>query len=584
MCRGLTFRLLKISAMAWLTWFGPIAFGEEYRGHAVVSQQGDASDAGRDVLRAGGNAVDAAIATAFALAVTHPAAGNLGGGGFLVAFDARSRRVVTFDFRETAPLASTPTMYLGPDAKPKPGHRAGPRASGVPGTVRGLSLAHGRLGRASWSSLIRPAIRLACEGFSVSETLALSLNSQLSGHQADGQPAVPEDLGVDNDRLGQFPESVAAYGKPDGSAWRAGDKLVQPDLALTLGRIASEGADEFYTGETARRIVDHCSRSGGLISLDDLAAYRAVERPAIHGTYRGFDVYGMGPPASGGILIVEMLNILERYDLRADGPRSPRTIHRVAEAMRRGFYTRATEIADPDFFKVPIETLVSKAHADVLARSITDRATPSADLAPFPIERAEPSHTTHLSTIDAEGNAVALTYTLEEGYGCKSVVSGAGFLLNNEMGDFNLIPGKTDTAGRIGTPANVIAPRKRMLSSQSPTIVVKDGKVRVVTGSPGGRTIPNTTLWVILNVIEFGLAPREAVAAARTHHGWFPDVLALEGDRWSASTLADLRSRGHRLRVGGIQGDAHTIVVDGESGVIHAVADPRRKTSRAAGD
>jgi gamma-glutamyltranspeptidase/glutathione hydrolase len=566
------------------TWISTGLRAEEFRRHVVVSQQGDASDAGREALRAGGNAVDAAVGTAFTLAVTHPAAGNLGGGGFIVAFRASTQEVFTFDFRETAPGASTPRMYLSPDGRPLPGHRAGPRAAGVPGTVRGLALAHSRLGRARWADLIRPAIRLAREGFPVSETLARGLNAQLFDPRKVDVANVPEDLGDPRDRMSAFDSSVAAYRHPDGRPWREGDRLVQADLARTLERIAESGPDEFYTGETARLIAAHCSKEGGLITLDDLSSYKAVERPAIRGTYRGFDVYGMGPPASGGILIVEMLNILERYDLKADGPRSPRTVHRVAEAMRRGFFTRATEIADPDAVKVPIDRLVSRSYADDLARTISDKATPSAALAPFPVLGVEGTDTTHLSTIDGEGNAVALTYTLEEGYGCKSVVAGAGFLLNNEMGDFNLIPGRTDAAGRIGTEPNRIAPGKRMLSSQSPTIVLKDGKVRLVTGSPGGRTIPNTVLWVVLNVLEFGLEPKAAVEAARTHHPWFPDVLALEGRGWDEATLVDLRARGHKLRVGGIQGDAHTIVVDPATGAIHGVADPRRRTSRASGD
>ena len=250
--------------------------------------------------------------------------------------------------------------------------------------------------------------------------------------------------------------------------------------------------------------------------------------------------------------------------------------------MRRGFYSRATAIADPDAVDVPTRVLISRPFADTLAATITDKATPSAANPPFPI--AEPLHTTHLSTIDGEGNAVSLTYTLEEGYGCKSVVAGAGFLLNNEMGDFNLIPGRTDARGTIGTTPNLIAPGKRMLSSQSPTIVLKDGRVRLVTGSPGGRTIPNTTLWVILNVLEFGMSPRQAVDAPRTHHAWFPDVLKLEGESWDAATLADLKARGHAVRVGGTQGDAHTIVVDPATGTIHGVPDLRRRTSRASGD
>jgi gamma-glutamyltranspeptidase/glutathione hydrolase len=306
----------------------------------------------------------------------------------------------------------------------------------------------------------------------------------------------------------------------------------------------------------------------------------------VHTTFRGFDVYGMGPPASGGILVGLALNILERYDLRRDGPHAPRTLHLVTEAMRRGFFTRATAIGDPDFVAVPVEKLTSKAYADELARTIGDRATPSAELAPFPILEAEGGETTHLSTLDAQGCAVALTYTLEEGYGSKAVVAGAGFLLNNEMGDFNLIPGHTDTGGRIGTPANLIAGGKRMLSSQAPTVVARDGRVRLVTGSPGGRTIPNTTLWVVLNVLEFGLDPRAAVDAPRTHHPWFPDVLTLEGpsSRWPEPTRAALRALGHATQVGGIQGDAHSIVVDPATGTIHGVPDQRRVTARAAGD
>jgi gamma-glutamyltranspeptidase/glutathione hydrolase len=279
-----------------------------------------------------------------------------------------------------------------------------------------------------------------------------------------------------------------------------------------------------------------------------------------------------------------MLNILERYDLKADGPRSPRTVHRVAEAMRRAFFIRATEIADPDFVDVPVARLTSGAFADELARTISDdRATPSASLAPFPIEDGEGTDTTHLSTLDSSGNAVALTYTLEEGYGGKAVVAGCGFLLNNEMGDFNLVPGKTTSTGRIGTPANRIRPGQRMLSSQAPTIVLKEGKVRLVTGSPGGRTIPNTTLWVVLNSLEFGLSTRDAVDAPRTHQPWFPDRLTLEGPSWDQPTRDALKARGHDLRTTATQGDAHTIGVDA-SGRIFGAADPRRQTSRAAGD
>jgi gamma-glutamyltranspeptidase/glutathione hydrolase len=571
-----------ISAVVLLVAFVSSASGQVFQKHVVVSQEGHASDVGRDVLRRGGNAVDAAVATAMALAVTHPAAGNLGGGGFIVAYMAKSHQVLTFDFRETAPGASTETMYLDAEDKLLPRHREGPRAAGVPGTVRGLGLAHRTLGKLPWKDLVTPAVALARDGFPVSKALAEGLNAQVFDEA--GPAKVAEDLGNRGDRLADFPASVAAYRRADGKPWNAGDRLVQPDLAATLQRIADNGPDEFYTGQTARWIADYMKAGGGVITLDDLAGYQAKERPPIHSTYRGFDVYGMGPPASGGILVALMLNILEPYDLKADGPRAATTLHRVTEAMRRGFFVRATRIADPDFVPVPIEELTSKRYAEDLSRSITDQATPSAQLAPFPIEGAEKSDTTHLSTIDGDGNAVALTYTLEEGYGSKAVVPRAGFLLNNEMGDFNLIPGRTDSAGRIGTPPNRIAPGKRMLSSQSPTIVLKDGQVRLVTGSPGGRTIPNTTLWVVLNVLEFGLDPRAAVDAPRTHHQWFPDMLNLEGRSWEGATLDDLKRRGHAVRHVSVQGDAHTIVVDPSTGARHGVADRRRETSRASGD
>ncbi len=293
----------------------------------------------------------------------------------------------------------------------------------------------------------------------------------------------------------------------------------------------------------------------------------------------------MGPAASGGIVLCQALNILERYDLKSDGPQSPRTLHRVTEAMRRAFYTRATAIADPDYVDVPVAELVSKARADELAASIDDaQATPSASLAPFPIITTESDHTTHFSTIDADGMAVALTYTLEESYGAKAVVKGAGFLLNNEMGDFNLRPGRTDDAGSIGTVPNQIAPGKRMLSSMCPTIAMRDGKVVLVTGSPGGRTIPNTTPWVTLNVLEFGLDAQAAVNAPRTHHQWFPDVLAMEGKDWPEETLKTLTDMGHKIRTGGRQGNANSIVVDPSTGLRHGAADPRRATTRASGD
>jgi gamma-glutamyltranspeptidase/glutathione hydrolase len=489
--------------------------------------------------------------------------------------------VVTIDFREAAPGASTERMYLDPDGQLLPRHRAGARAAAVPGTVCGLGLAHQNYGRAAWADLVRPAARLAREGFPISQALADSLNAQVFPKPRAGGREDP----TDRDHLADFPESLAAFRKPDGTSWKAGDRLVQPDLAGTLDRIAAEGPDEFYRGRTARLIARYMAEHGGLITLDDLASYRAKVRPAVRTTFRGLDVYGMGPSASGGVVLAIMLNILERFDLKADGPRSPRTLLRTTEAMRRAFYVRATALGDPDFVAIPVDRLVSKPFADELARTIADRATPSARLAGFPIAPGESEDTTHLSTIDADGSAVALTYTLEQMYGGKAVVAGAGFLLNNEMGDFNLIPGRTDTSGRIGTPANLIAPGKRMLSSQAPTIVLENGRVRLVTGSPGGRKIPNTVLWVVLNVLEFGLEPTAAVEAARTHHAWFPDRLTLEGEAWDPATVEALRERGHSVVVGGPkQGEAHSIVVDPRSGRRQGIPDHRRFPAKASGD
>ncbi|MFO0959671.1 MAG: gamma-glutamyltransferase [Isosphaeraceae bacterium] len=560
----------------------PGALAQQFSRHVVVSQERFASEAGRDALRAGGNSIDAAIATAFALAVTHPSAGNLGGGGFLVAYLPETKEIVTVDFRETAPAASTPTMYLDADGKTLPRHREGRGRPACPGRSAASACAHRQWGSLPWAELVAPAWKLAREGFPVSETLARSLNAQL--HPEGPRNDVPEDLGPEADFLAHFASSVKAYGKPDDTRWKAGDTIVQADLAATLERIAREGPDEFYRGKTAELIAADARDHGGLITLDDLRNYKAYRREPAHTTFRGHDVYGIGPAASGGIVTQLALNILERYDLKADGPRSARTLHRVAEASKRAFFVRATEIADPGFVPVDVRRLTSKEFADRMAESIGEKATPSAALAPFPVIGAESNHTTHLSTMDGFGGAVALTYTLEEGYGSKYVVPGAGFLLNNEMGDFNLIPGRTDANGRIGTPANAIAPGKRMLSSQSPTLVLKDGKVRLVTGSPGGRTIPSTVLWVLLNVLEFGMGPAEAIQAPRTHHPWFPDAITLEGRSWDPAVIDDLKARGHAIRQATYQGDANSIVVDPASGAIHGVPDPRRRTETAAGD
>lgn len=557
---------------------------QTYSKHVVVAREPFAAHAGREILNKGGNAVDAAVATALALAVTHPPAGNLGGGGFIVLYKADEQKATTFDFREKAPAASTSDMYLTERGKLRPGHRKGPWAAGVPGTVRGLALAHSRYGKLPWATLVEPAERLARDGFALNPVMAASLNSELFGRERpDPGTKIAENLS-DTDRLADFPASVAAYAKPDRTPWKPGDTIVQPDLAATLKRLREQGPDEFYTGKTAELIADYSAKHGGLITRADLAAYQAVERPPIRMEYRGHVVYGMGPPSSGGIITALCLNMLEPMNLKQYGRTSGMTAHLAGEALRRAFYERFTQIGDPDFVKVPVAQLISKPYATKLAKNISlDKATPSQDLADFPVMPAESTETTHFSVIDSQGNAVALTYTLEESYGAKCVVPGAGFLLNNEMGDFNLTPGLTDRSGRIGTKPNLIEPGKRMVSSMSPTIVLKDGRVRLVTGSPGGRTIPSTVLWMLLGLMEFELEPQEIQASPKLHHGWFPDRIVLERS-WPASAVEGLTKRGWTVGKVSAQGDAHTIFVDFSKKIFVALPDVRRGEGAAAGD
>jgi gamma-glutamyltranspeptidase/glutathione hydrolase len=538
----------------------------------VVSVSAPASEAGRDAMRHGGNAVDAAVATAFALAVTFPEAGNIGGGGFMLVHPGRGAGPpdpVVIDYRETAPAGATPEMYaaFGPGRPP-----SSQSMVGVPGTVRGLALAHRRFGRLRWDQLVAPAVRLARDGFEVDADLAAALNAALA-------------------RAGEFPEFRRTFAPPGADGrWRPGDRLVQPDLARTLRRIADEGEAAFYTGPVARAIADTVREGGrgGILSEADLASYEAKPRPPVHGTFRGFDVYGPPPPSSGGVTLVEMLNILETSDLRRDGRWSPRTLHRMIEAMRRAFLDRARYLGDADFTDAPLGRLTSKSYAKELAAGINDdHATSSQALAAeagVAIDGdPEPAHTTHFSVIDGNGMAVSNTYTLEQAFGGMLVVKGCGFLLNNEMGDFNPRPGHTDRTGRIGTPPNVARPGKRMLSSMAPTIVARDGKVVLVTGSPGGRTIINTVLCVVLNVLEFQMPLREAVDAPRLHHQWLPDAVVVEaGVRAAHPGAAEaLRELGHVIaEQSPLQGDAHSIAVRPD-GKYLGVADTRRSGAAA---
>ena len=524
----------------------------------VVSVSPPASEVGLRALQAGGNAVDAAVAVALALAVTYPPAGNIGGGGFMMIHPADGPPVC-IDYRETAPGTATATMFA--DSSETLGHRV----VGVPGTLRGLELAHRKWGRLPWRDLVALAIELAEKGFALDRGLADSLNEIVRDSQ-------------------RFSELRRVFGARSEAGWRAGDTLIQPDLAETLRQVAEHGAETLYSGAVAERLLAEMRAGGGLIESADLRAYQAREREPIHGVFRGYDIFAPPPPSSGGVCLVQMLKVLEAIDLRSQVRGSIPAIHFEIEAMRRAFLDRALYLGDPDFTSIPA-FLTSKEYAKKLADSIDpDRASSSAELAPEITLAGEGSSTTHFSVIDGQGMAVANTYTLEQSYGSRVIPRGAGFLLNNEMGDFNWRPGHTDRSGKIGTKPNQIAPGKRMLSSQTPTIVAKDGKVVLVTGSPGGRTIINTVLGVLLNTLEFGQDARSAVDAPRFHHAWFPDVVKLEspfaGDSdgetrgFDASLIDGLRDLGHVVEVEvDHQGDAHTIhVVDG---VYHGIADHR---------
>jgi gamma-glutamyltranspeptidase/glutathione hydrolase len=522
----------------------------EARNGMVVAVSAPGADVGLAILKKGGNAVDAAVATAFAMAVTYPAAGNLGGGGFMVIHPAGGAEPVVIEYRETAPALATKTMYSRTDSWYT--HKA----VGVPGTVRGLALAHQRFGKLPWKDLVLPAVRLAEDGFALNATLAASLNAAVTTSS-------------------EFPEFVRVFGKNGGKDdWAAGDRLVQKDLAWTLRLIAEQGPDAFYKGPIADKLVAEMKAGGGLISLADLGAYQANARKPIHGTYRGYDVYGAPPPSSGGTCLVEMLNVLENFDLRSHGRWSPETLHVMIETMRRAYCDRAYYLGDPAFTKAAPH-LTSKQYARALSQTIKlDRATPSAALARDIKLSGEGDSTTHFSVIDRDGMAVANTYTLERSYGSRIVVRGAGFLLNNEMIDFNWFPGVTDRQGGIGTEPNQIAPGKRMLSSQTPTILARNGKVVLVTGSPGSRTIINTVLGIVVNVIDFGMDIRAAVDAPRLHHQWFPDYARFEAIDEHAATIKRLREMGHTIR-GTKQGDAHSIWVDPKTGRYYGAEDRR---------
>jgi gamma-glutamyltranspeptidase/glutathione hydrolase len=531
----------------------------------VVSERLLASQAGRDVLEAGGNAVDAAIATGFALAVTSPANGNIGGGGFMV-IRFPDGSVTALDFREKAPLAAHSEMFVGPDGEySREMHHDSHLAVGVPGTVAGFDKAHKLYGTMNWSRLVYPAVALAEDGFPLSEGMAGSLAGFVQRNR--------------------YAATISAFSK-DGIPYEPGEIFRQPDLGATLQRIMLDGRDGFYRGETARMLVEEMRRSGGMIGLDDLERYRARERAPVRGTYRGYDVISMPPPSSGGTALVQMLNVLEGFDLAAMGAGSADYVHHVTEAMRRAFRDRAAFLADPDFVDVPVHALTSKEHAADLRASIESaRATASdpEDVAAATALLHESDETTHYSVVDADGMAVSVTYTLEAGYGSGITVPGGGFLLNNEMGDFNARPGLTNEDGLIGTMPNLARPEQRMLSSMTPTILAKDGELVAVIGSPGGRTIINTVLHLVLNIVDHRMNLEDAVAGPRFHHQWLPDRISIEEDGVTPEVRAALEALGHTVRVGGSQGLAHSIMVDPATGELVGVPDPRNPDAGAAG-
>jgi gamma-glutamyltranspeptidase/glutathione hydrolase len=524
----------------------------------VATVDGIASRVGADVMQRGGNAVDAAVAVALTLAVTWPEAGNLGGGGFMLIRNADGT-AEAIDYRERAPLSASRNMYLDASGNViKDASLVGYRASGVPGTIAGLALAHKKYGKLPWADVVEPARKLAANGFPVSEYLARSISNKRI-----------------MERMQKFPESWRVFQR-NGNPYQTGETFVEPDLATTLARIQKDPAD-FYRGETAKRIVDDMQAHGGTLTADDLARYEPTVRKPLHSTYRGFEIITMPPPSSGGIALIEMLNMLEAYDLKSMGWHSSEEVHTVVEVMRRAYADRARYLGDTDFVSVPAASLMSRAYADERRKSIAAaRATDSKSVGAGE-PRAESPHTTHFTIIDADGNVVSNTYTLNESYGSAVTVPGAGFLMNDEMDDFTSKPGVPNTYGLIQGEANAIAPNKRPLSSMTPTIVLKDGKVAFATGSPGGGFIINAVLQVIVNVVDFGMNIQEAVDAPRFHHQWMPDKIAWEPFEFSRDTNDALVKMGYVFaEKADFQGDTESIAVDPKSGDRLGASDPRR--------
>jgi gamma-glutamyltranspeptidase / glutathione hydrolase len=534
----------------------------------VVAQEKISARIGADILRRGGDAIDAAVATGFAMAVTYPRAGNIGGGGFMVihlaARGQETAQDIAIDYRETAPAAATRDMFLGADGKPDPAKsRDSALGIGVPGTVAGLALALEKYGSGKFTlaELLQPAIALARDGFEVTDDTA------------DTLPAWYR-------RLSKWPASAKIFSRPDGSSLQAADRLVQADLAATLSAIATQGPRGFYQGPVAEKLAKAVRDAGGIMTADDLKSYAAVIRAPVRGSYRGYDIVSMPQPSSGGVVLLETLNILEGFPMGDMTQGSAASLHVLIEALKRGYADRARYLGDPDFVNAPVATLIAKDYAARQRASIElDRATPWADaLSATPPH--EGSNTTHFSVVDGFGNAVSNTYTLNFSYGTGLVADGTGVLLNNELDDFTAAPGASNAFGLVGFEANLPGAGKRPLSSMSPTIVLKDGKPVLVTGSPGGSRIISTVLQVIVNVLDYHMDIAAAVAAPRLHHQWLPDEVKVEPG-FNGDVLAELKAKGHHIVESTGYSSANSIVVT-PNGLLGA-PDPRTRGAEAAG-
>ena len=535
--------------------------------HAMVaSVDAIASRIGADVMKRGGNAVDAAVAVALTLAVTWPEAGNLGGGGFMLVRKADGT-TEAIDYREIAPLSASRNMYLDADGNViKDASLVGYKAIAVPGTVAGLAFAHKRYGKLPWRDLVEPARRLAAEGFKVSQYLSASLSAKQT-----------------IDRMQRFPESWRIFQR-SGKPYQPGEKLVQPELAAVLARIQADPGD-FYRGKTGRMILADVQSHGGILTAEDLARYQPSIRTPLRSTYRGYEIVTMPPPSSGGVALIEMLNMLEGYDLKSMGWHSSQHVHTVVEVMRRAYADRAKYLGDTDVTRVPVAGLISRAYAEQRRHDIDDaRASDSKSVGPGDPLPYEPPQTTHFTIVDQDGMVVSNTYTLNESYGSAVTAAGTGVLLNDEMDDFTSKPGVPNAYGLIQGEANAIAPRKKPLSSMTPTMVMKDGKLWFAVGSPGGPAIITTVLQVITNVVDFSMNIQEAVDAPRFHHQWLPDELRWERFEFSRDTWEALTRTGHVFRDTpgspgdwrGSFGDAEAVMVDPQDGARLGASDPRR--------